>query len=116
MSNDDMKEELQFFVTTMPDTRPADYYLGCLEGSVYMDFDNGRDGRVRLTRISFDGYGCCNLRDDAIPMSEADSRTFREIIQAPPLDQFRLAAIVRKTISTNRTLIWEDALREYYLF
>ena len=35
-----MNDDLEFFIATMPDTRPADYYLGCLGGSVFMDFDN----------------------------------------------------------------------------
>lgn len=99
----------------MPDTRLADYYLGCLEGSVFMDFDNCEDKRIRLKRISFDGYGCCDLKDQAIPLDEVDSRAFKEIIEARLSDQSRLTTIVKKTILSNRKLIWEDALNEYGL-
>ena len=110
-----MNDELEFFITVMPSSRPADYYLGCSEGSVFMDFDNYENERIRLRRISFDGYGCCNLSDQAIPMNEVDSRAFKEIIEAQLSDQSRLTTIVKKTILSNRKLIWEDALNEYGL-
>jgi hypothetical protein len=114
MMEKDMKDELAFFITAMPNSRPADYYLGCLEGSVFMDFDNYQDC-IRLKRISFDGYGCCDLSNQAIPMSEVDSWAFKEIIEAQLSDQCRLTTIVKKTILGNRKLIWEDALNEYGL-
>jgi hypothetical protein len=107
--------ELKFFITAMPDTRPADYYLGCLEGSVFMDFENCEHECIRLKRISFDGYGCCDLGDQAIPMNEVDSRVFKEIIEARLSDEARLTTIVKKTISSNKKLIWVDALNEYGL-
>ena len=115
MNVKDMTDDLYFFITAMPDTRQADYFLGCLEGSVFMDFDNYEDERIRLKRISFDGYGCCNLGDQAIPMNEVDSHAFKEITEAQLSDQSRLTTIVKKTISSNRKLIWEDALNEYGL-
>ena len=110
-----MNDELAFFITVMPDSRPADYYLGCLGGSVFMDFDNDENERIQLKRISFDGYGCCELRNHAIPMNEIDSRVFKEIIEAQLSDQSLLTAIVKKIIFSNRKLIWEDALNEYGL-
>lgn len=109
------KDNLEFFITTMPDTRPADYYLGCLEGSIFIDFDNYDNERIRLRRISFDGYGCYGLGDHAIPVNEADSRVFRKMIEVQVLDQSRLTAIIKKTILDNRKLIGEDALNEYGL-
>jgi len=111
----DPKVDFGFFIAAMPDTRSADYYLGCLEGSVFMDFDNCEDGRIRLKRISFDGYGCCDLSGQAIPMNEIDSRAFKEIIEAQLSDQSRLTIIVKKVILSNRKLIWENALTEYTL-
>jgi hypothetical protein len=107
--------ELNFFTTTMADTRPADYCLGCLDGCIFIDFDKLENERVRLSRISFDGYGCCNLGDDAIPMNKIDSQAFKELIQSEPIDQARLNTIVRKTLAANRKHIWEDALKEYGL-
>jgi len=112
----DLNKDLGFFITTMPDTRPADYYLGCLGGSVFLDFDNYEDDRIRLKRISFDGYGCCDLGDQALPMTEVDSRAFKKIIETRLSDKSRLTTIAKKTILNNRNLIWEDALNEYGLF
>ncbi len=76
-----MNKELEFFITTMPNSRPAHYHLGCLGGSVFMDFDNDETGRIQLKRISFDGYGCCELVNQAIPMIEFDSKAFKEIMK-----------------------------------
>ena len=112
----DMTDNLEFFITAMPRTRPADYYLGCLDGSIFMDFDKDEHERICLKRISFDGYGCCNLTDDAIPMDEIDSRAFKQIIETGLFDQSLLTTIVKKTILRNKELIWEDALKEYDLF
>ena len=115
MIGKDSNNELEFFITAMPDSRPADYCLGYFEGSVYIDFDNYGNSQIRLKRISFDGYGCCRLGDGAIPMNEVDSRTFKEIFEAQLADQLQLTTIVKKTILNNRKLIWEDALKEYGL-
>jgi hypothetical protein len=115
MSEKDTNDEIEFFITAMPKSRPADYCLGYFGGSVFIDFDNYEDERIRLKRISFDRYGCCNLVDGAIPMDEVDSRAFKEIIEAQLSDQPRLTAIVKKTLLSNINLIWEDALNEYGL-
>jgi hypothetical protein len=109
-----MEDELEFFITTMPDSRPADYYLGCYNGMVYLDFDNCEKECICLIRISFDGYGCCNL-EETIPMNEIDSRIFKELIKAPLSDQRTLISIVKKTILNNRKFIWKDALDRYGL-
>jgi hypothetical protein len=111
----DMNNELEFFVMAMPHSRPADYCLGYFEGSVYIDFDNYGNERICLKRISFDRYGCCTLEDKVIPMNEIDSRDFKAIIGTQLSDQSRLLTIVKKTIKENRDLIWEDALEEYSL-
>jgi hypothetical protein len=110
-----MNDGLEFFITIMPDTRPADYCLGCLDGSVFIDFDNDEVGRISLKRISFDGYGCCDVKGQAIPMNEADSQAFKEIIKARIPDQSRLTTIVKRTLLNNRKFIWEDALNKYGL-
>ena len=110
-----MNENLDFFITAMPDTRPADYYLGCSEGSVYIDFDTYKGDQIRLKRISFDRYGCCDLGNQAIPMDEVDSRAFKKIIDSQLIDQALLTILVKKTLSNNKELIWEEALNEYGL-
>jgi len=110
-----MNESLDFFTTTMPASRPADYYLGCLDSCIFMDFNNCSNGRIRLVRISFDGYGCAELGDKSIPMSEQDSHSFKEIIKAGLSDQLTLSLIVKRTLQENSNLIWHDALKEYGL-
>lgn len=110
-----MNQDLNFFITTMPVSRPADYYLGCCDGSVYIDFKNYDPEIVCLVRISFDGFGCCNLGTGAKPMDIADSKAFKDIINTQILNQDKLAEIIKKTIQINRDLIWEDAIAEYGL-
>jgi hypothetical protein len=83
---------------------------------VFLDFDDDDNDRVRLKRISFDGYGCCELGGEAASMDGADSRIFKESIVGHIADQSRLTLIIRKTIKDNRNLIWADALREYGFF
>src|ERR1017187_10255993 len=111
---DEMSVDLDFFITTMPESRPADYYIGCLDGCIFMVFDNC-NAHICLVRISFDGYGCCELGDKSIPMDEADSITFKEMMETQEIDQSRLTTLVTKTILNNRNLICEDALNEYAL-
>lgn len=104
-----------YFVTCMPASRPADYYLGYDGGSVFMDFNNNNDGCIYLVRMSFDGYGCCNLKEGVIPMDADSSALFKSFINEPNIDQVKLNDIIRATIRNNRDLLWEDALKEYNL-
>jgi len=52
-----MNQDFAFFKTTMTQTRKADYYLGCLDSCVFLDFNRSTDNGISLARISFDGYG-----------------------------------------------------------
>lgn len=103
-----------FFIATMPPSRPADYYLGYLDGCVFLDFDNVGQNRICLRRISFDGYGCCELTD-AVPLDSADSDIFRAIVQNEIKDQDTLRTIVTRAIALNKELVWADALEQYDL-
>ena len=104
-----------FFITDMPSSRPADYYLGYMEGCVFLDFNNQESNRICLIRISFDGYGCCDLGEYAIPLNENDSRIFKDIILEDIKDQSALLKIVKQAIALNKELIWKDATEEYNL-
>lgn len=73
------------------------------------------DHIVCLKRISFDGYGCCNIGNETRPMNEIDSEDFKRIILSEEINQERMTQIIKKTISDNKDLIWEDALKEYKL-
>lgn len=110
-----MDSDTGFFITTMPDSRLADYHLGWFGGSIFLDFDNYKDGLICLKRISFDGFGCCDLNDRAIPMGKEDSQAFKTIVSNKISDQPMLTQIIRTTIADNQKIIWEDALSYYHL-
>ena len=110
-----MNKDFDFFKTTMPETRKADYYLGCLEGSVFIDFNRTPDNRIYLVRISFDGYGCCNLDKEVKYLNPVDSEKFIREIEKVKLDQERISALVREAIKINKEHIWNDAIEEYEL-
>jgi len=100
----------------MPSSRSADYYLGYMDGCVFLDFDNFGDDRVRLKRISFDGYGCCGLEEHSTPLNVEDSKVFKDIITEKEIkDHNMLMTIVKKAIDLNKDVIWADALAEYQL-
>lgn len=111
----EVKQHFDFFKTTMPDSRQADFYLGCLNGSVFIDFNQTTNGLISLCRISFDGYGCCNLTGTKNLLSNELSRKFLEEISKDELDQEKLTPIVKEIIKINKRHIWTDALEEYNL-
>lgn len=104
-----------FHIATMPASRPADYCLGYFDDAVFLDFDIYHKHKIRLKRISFDGYGCCTLGSSSIPLNDKDSRFFKDIIESGIQDQKALMKIVKKIITLNKDLIWQDALRDYHL-
>jgi len=110
-----MKQDFDFFKTTMPQTRKADYYLGCLDSSVFMDFNYSKDNRISLVRISFDGYGCCNVEEQAKPLNHQDSQKFIKEIRKEKLNQEATEILVKEAIRINQAHIWTDALKEYRL-
>ncbi|RAR46201.1 hypothetical protein [Flavobacterium lacus] len=110
-----MNREFDFFKTTMPDSRKADYYLGCLDGSVFIDFNFTTDNLINLCRISFDGYGCCNLDSNVKCLDEKLSKDFIEQINKDNFDQEKITKIVLELIQLNKDNIWTDALEEYNL-
>jgi len=104
-----------FFKTVMPDSRKADFYLGCLEGSVFMDFNESSDGLITLCRISFDGHGCCNLPEATNFLDFQMSKSFLEEIAKDQLNQNRITPLIIEIIKINQEFIWTDALQEYNL-
>lgn len=110
-----MKQDFDFFKTSMPDSRKADFYLGCLDGSVFIDFNYTTDKRINLCRISFDGYGCCNLDSNSKCLDDQLSKDFIEQISKDNLDPEKVTKIVLELIRLNKENIWTDALEEYNL-
>ena len=99
----------------MPDTRKADIYLGCLDGSVYIEFNLTSDNLISLCRISFDGYGCCDITDTQNLLDFDLSNKFLEEIEKDKLDQDKLTPLIKEIIKINKEHIWTDALEEYNL-
>ena len=110
-----MRQDFDFFKTTMPSSRQADFYLGCLEGSVFIDINSTTNNRFNLCRISFDGYGCCNLDNNAKCLDDQLSNEFIEQLGKDELDQEKITKIVLELIRLNKDNIWTDALEEYNL-
>lgn len=107
--------EQEFFITKMPFSRRANYYLGFMEGAVFIDFNKCGRKLICLRRISFDGYGCYNINREAVPLNETESLEFKTMIKSKIIDQPRLLTIVKKTLRDNRHFISQDALDEYGL-
>lgn len=110
-----MEQGLGFFKTSMPESRKADFYLGCLDGSVFIDFNYSTDNRINLCRISFDGYGCCNLDNDAKCLDDQSSKDFVDEIGKDNLDQDKIRKFVLELVRLNKENIWRDVLEEYNL-
>lgn len=109
-----MEQDFDFFKTTMPESRKADFYLGCLDGSVFIDFNYTTRNQIELCRISFDGYGCCEI-DNANHLDEQLSKAFINEIIRDNLDQEKITKLVLELVRLNKDKIWTDALEEYKL-
>lgn len=109
-----MKKNLDFFKTRMPSTRKADFYLGCLDSSVYLDFSQSDEGLIFLERISFDSYGCCDIENPA-SLDYNSSKEFLKEINKEEFNQENLRLLVKKIIEINKNHIWLDALERYDL-
>ena len=110
-----MKQDFDFFKTQMPNTRKADFYLGCLDGCVFIDFNVTTDKLISLCRISFDGYGCCSLTDNSNQIDFEKSKKLIYEITKSELHQESLTPLVLELIKLNKEHIWTDALEEYNL-
>jgi len=110
-----MKQDFDFFKIKMPYSRKADFQLGCCCGSVYIDFNQSSDGLISLSRISFDGYGCCDITGSTNFLNSEVSKKFIEEITKGELDQEKLTPLVKEIIKINQEYIWTDALEEYNL-
>ncbi len=105
--------EFGFFITQMPDSRPASIHLGCLDGSVFIDFDFMGNGCLFLKGISFDGYGYCGMNKEVIPLSLERTIRFMDLYRSSAVDTAEFTDIVLGTIIDNKESIWQDVLKEY---
>ena len=103
--------EYNFFKGTMPYTRTADYILGCCDGSVFIDLNLNSKGQVYLQRISFDGYGCCEVKFSK-PLDQNKSLRLIEEMQKNVINQRIIEHLVLNLISINSDKIWNEALKK----
>jgi hypothetical protein len=85
------------------------------DGSVFADFDIDEDGRIFLSRISFDGYGCCESAANVRPMSVINSKLFINSIESGDISSEKLFNIISGYFRENSDVIWKDALEEHNL-
>ena len=97
-----LTQDFGFFKWTMPDSRKADFYLGCLDSCVFIDFNLTTDKLISLCRISFDGYGYCDLVYNAKSLDDQSSKFFIEEIGKDNLDQEIITKIVLELIQINK--------------
>jgi hypothetical protein len=111
---DNTKQDFDFFKCTMPESRKADFYLGCLDSCVFLDFNWTTDKRINLCRISFDGYGCCDI-DNAKCLDEQSSKDFISEIGRDNLNQEKITKYILELVRLNKDNIWKEALEKYNL-
>lgn len=97
-------------------TRPCTFSLALDGGSVFADFDVCKEGLVSLVRISFDGYGCCNVEQgDTTSMSTEDSSVLLTARADETLNTAKVRSLLRRYFAANSKVLWQDALAEYGL-
>jgi hypothetical protein len=96
-------------------SRPCSFCLCLQGGSVFADFDTDAAGIVSLSRISFDGYGCCTPKTPVSKMSACDSRLLLEAIADGGLGDARVEELLQRYFRENKDLIWSDSLAAHDL-
>ncbi|MFD2567322.1 hypothetical protein [Pseudotenacibaculum haliotis] len=110
-----MRKTFDCYRTSMPRTRVAGYHLGCLNSSMFVDFNRSENDQISLIRISFDGLGCCNIEGEPIPLDATDSQSFISEIEQEKLNEDAMSKLILKAININKEFIWDEALERYDL-
>lgn len=95
-------------------TRPCSFCLSLQGGSVFADFDTDDSDMVSLRRISFDGFGCCEV-ESTKRMNSADSRLLLDAVACGALENARVEEVLRSYFRAGKDTIWIDALAEHDL-
>jgi hypothetical protein len=84
---------------------------------VFADFEIDELGSLYLVRISFDGYGCCNLdqKKEVTKISPANSATLIEYIENKEFSNPALIKVVINYLHEIREHIWPEALKDHGL-
>jgi hypothetical protein len=82
---------------------------------VFADFDTDDADTISLRRISFDGYGCCEIGKSITKMSSDDSRLLLDAIARGELESTEVEEVLRRYFREIKDMIWSDALAEHDL-
>ena len=96
-------------------TRPCNFCLCLQGGSVFADFDTDDAEIISLRRISFDGFGCCEVGQSITKMSSGDSRLLLDAIARGELGSVQVEQALRRYFRENKNVIWSDALAKHDL-
>ena len=99
-------------------TRVCDYSLGLQDDSVFADFSIDQKGCIYLVRISFDGYGCHSLGNNAQAssvMNADDSHAFKNLLENKDFDNPIIGDILSRYFQHIKDIVWEDALIDHQL-
>ncbi|WP_299229786.1 hypothetical protein [uncultured Psychroserpens sp.] len=110
-----MHKALDIYNVTLPNSRKADFHLSCLDSSVFIDYNYTENKKIALVRISFDGFGCCELNGKTNCLSIEESEIFVREIKQVKLNKQLFTELFLKSIAINKELIWNDALEKYNL-
>ena len=82
---------------------------------MFADFDEDGDGRLYLTRISFDGYGCHRVPASSGigRLTSTVSSRLRGVAEEGTLDDPFLVRALGSYFADNAPSLWEDALRDH---
>lgn len=81
---------------------------------MFIDLNYTTSKQIKLCKISFDGYGCCDI-DDAKHLAEQLLKDFANEIVRENLDQEKITKLVLQLVRPNKDKIWNEALEEYNL-
>jgi hypothetical protein len=102
-----------------PHMRKCDYQLTLQGGSVFADFvevTKEEKTCLKLTRISFDGYGCCSCAASDCIMNFEDSQTLITLFSSDDHGESRndeIVQILGNFFDEYKGCLWEDALQEH---
>ena len=105
-----------YSIISMPKSRIADYHLEFNDFTVCLDFMENEEGLIYMRRISFDGYGCCEVNSPNTNLNPHESNLFVNQFKSGVLNQDLTKSLVEKLITTNSEYIWEDALKASAIF
>ena len=92
------------------ETRPCDYCFSLQDGSVFADFNTDKNQCLYLIRISFDGYGCCEVNSNRKKINKEQSQLLIKEFRS-----FRSSIILMDYFNKISDLLWKDALLENQL-